>query len=1067
VINLLVVTARPKEENDVGYRTISRSLIEAIEKCQLRVNVELLRPGTYEALERHLEEKGAGFYHIIHFDAHGGLMSYEQIQAGAKANRYLYQQRYGREDLHPFEGVKAFLFLEGETKGKADPIEAKELADLLTGKGIPVCILNACQSGKQVKTPPAPLSKGGEGQDDSLTPPLARGVGGVNPDDSRETSLGSRLMAAGMQMVVAMGYSVTVTAASLLMEKLYRELFDNKGITEAIRLGRRELFNRKSRRAYFNQTIDLEDWLLPVVYCNQSVNLNLREFTPEEEEKFFESLGSQYRFTQPEYGFVGRDLEILKIEKALLRHNILLLQGMGGTGKTTLLNYLREWWQTTHFAEDVFYFGYDQKAWTLAQILFEIGKRVYDRFELSRFQAMNQAAQVQKLVAKLKTEPYILILDNLESVTGQRLAIQNTLSKKKQTELCDFLGQLVGGKTRVVLGSRSGEEWLKDQTFKTNIYQLQGLDPQSRSLLAEKILERHVVAHRISKIREDAEFARLMKLLAGYPLAMEVVLANLRQQSPKEILEKLQAADVNLDNKRESGDKTESILKCVEYSHSNLSPEAQKLLLCLVPFSGFMFRGSMPHYIKELQKLDPFKDYRFDNFDVAIQEAINWGLLSPDSKLPSLLTIQPVFPYFLKTKLGTLDKATSEALQDGFKNYYQFLAGYYEQLIGSKNVQEQQLGLFLCQKEYDNFYSALQICLDKQKSIDIFFCLSKYLDLIKDIQSNLKLSEIVTQSLEKYPPVFLESELGYQVSMAVDRLAKCYLQTKQYQQARLLYQQKLEMYPALKHIESTTKQLAIAGTYHNLGYVAQELREFAEARRNYQQALDIKIEFGDRYSQADTYHQLGYVAQELREFAEARRNYQQALEIYIESSDRYSQADTYHNLGNVAYLLEEFSEAKRNYQQALEIYIESSDRYEQASTYHQLGMVAQQLQEFAEARQNYQQALEIYIEFSDRYNQARTYHHLGIDAQELRDYQQARAYYQQALDIYIEFGDRYSQARTYGALGLLAEAQEDYLEARCNWQKALEIWIEYKDEYWCAIAREALERLPDSPENQD
>ena len=1067
MINLLVVTARPKEENDVGYRTISRSLIEAIEKCQLRVNVELLRPGTYEALERHLEEKGAGFYHIIHFDAHGGLMSYEQIQAGAKANRYLYQQRYGREDLHPFEGVKAFLFLEGETKGKADPIEAKELADLLTGKGIPVCILNACQSGKQVKTPPAPLSKGGEGQDDSLTPPLARGVGGVNPDDSRETSLGSRLMAAGMQMVVAMGYSVTVTAASLLMEKLYRELFDNKGITEAIRLGRRELFNRKSRRAYFNQTIDLEDWLLPVVYCNQSVNLNLREFTPEEEEKFFESLGSQYRFTQPEYGFVGRDLEILKIEKALLRHNILLLQGMGGTGKTTLLNYLREWWQTTHFAEDVFYFGYDQKAWTLAQILFEIGKRVYDRFELSRFQAMNQAAQVQKLVAKLKTEPYILILDNLESVTGQRLAIQNTLSKKKQTELCDFLGQLVGGKTRVVLGSRSGEEWLKDQTFKTNIYQLQGLDPQSRSLLAEKILERHVVAHRISKIREDAEFARLMKLLAGYPLAMEVVLANLRQQSPKEILEKLQAADVNLDNKRESGDKTESILKCVEYSHSNLSPEAQKLLLCLVPFSGFMFRGSMPHYIKELQKLDPFKDYRFDNFDVAIQEAINWGLLSPDSKLPSLLTIQPVFPYFLKTKLGTLDKATSEALQDGFKNYYQFLAGYYEQLIGSKNVQEQQLGLFLCQKEYDNFYSALQICLDKQKSIDIFFCLSKYLDLIKDIQSNLKLSEIVTQSLEKYPPVFLESELGYQVSMAVDRLAKCYLQTKQYQQARLLYQQKLEMYPALKHIESTTKQLAIAGTYHNLGYVAQELREFAEARRNYQQALDIKIEFGDRYSQADTYHQLGYVAQELREFAEARRNYQQALEIYIESSDRYSQADTYHNLGNVAYLLEEFSEAKRNYQQALEIYIESSDRYEQASTYHQLGMVAQQLQEFAEARQNYQQALEIYIEFSDRYNQARTYHHLGIDAQELRDYQQARAYYQQALDIYIEFGDRYSQARTYGALGLLAEAQEDYLEARCNWQKALEIWIEYKDEYWCAIAREALERLPDSPENQD
>jgi hypothetical protein len=173
-INLLMVTARPKEENDIGYRTISRPLIEAIEKCQLRVKVELLRPGTYEALERHLEEKGSGFYHIIHFDAHGALMKFQELQEGAKASRYLFQERYGREDLQSYDGVKAFLFLEGETKGKADPVEATELANLLTGKGIPVCILNACQSGKQVKTPPAPLIKGGEGQDDSLSPPLAQ-----------------------------------------------------------------------------------------------------------------------------------------------------------------------------------------------------------------------------------------------------------------------------------------------------------------------------------------------------------------------------------------------------------------------------------------------------------------------------------------------------------------------------------------------------------------------------------------------------------------------------------------------------------------------------------------------------------------------------------------------------------------------------------------------------------------------------------------------------------------------------------------------------------------------------
>ncbi|BAZ26624.1 hypothetical protein NIES4073_75320 [Kalymmatonema gypsitolerans NIES-4073] len=205
VINLLVVTARPNEEQDVGYRTISRPLIEAIENSQLAVNVKLVRPGTYEALARHLEEKGAGFYHIIHFDAHGALMKYQEIQNEATAKPYAYQVRWGRYDLQRYDGVKAFLFLEGETKGNADPVEATELADLLTGKGIPVCLLNACQSGKQVKPLVGQASRLAEegGQEDAH--PTRKDAHTTTEDDYRETSLGSQLMAAGMQMVAAMG----------------------------------------------------------------------------------------------------------------------------------------------------------------------------------------------------------------------------------------------------------------------------------------------------------------------------------------------------------------------------------------------------------------------------------------------------------------------------------------------------------------------------------------------------------------------------------------------------------------------------------------------------------------------------------------------------------------------------------------------------------------------------------------------------------------------------------------------------------------------------------------------
>ena len=55
-INLLIVTARPSGIRDVGYRTISRPLVEALRIANLRVQVEILRPGTYRSLENHLRD---------------------------------------------------------------------------------------------------------------------------------------------------------------------------------------------------------------------------------------------------------------------------------------------------------------------------------------------------------------------------------------------------------------------------------------------------------------------------------------------------------------------------------------------------------------------------------------------------------------------------------------------------------------------------------------------------------------------------------------------------------------------------------------------------------------------------------------------------------------------------------------------------------------------------------------------------------------------------------------------------------------------------------------------------
>lgn len=388
------------------------------------------------------------------------------------------------------------------------------------------------------------------------------------------------------------------------------------------------------------------------------------------------------------------------------------------------------------------------------------------------------------------------------------------------------------------------------------------------------------------------------------------------------MLQGLDAADVNLDC---DGGKTESILKCVEYSHGNLSAEAQKLLLCLAPFSGFIRRDLLGIYASELQKLEAFQDYPFEQFDEAVQEAIDWGLLAPIEVGPGL-TIQPVFPYFLRTKLAQQDATVREALREGFKNHYLEGARAYNQLMESKDAKEKELGVFFCRMEYENLYRALQICLERQDSISIFACLDKYFELIEDPKNALKLAEEVYQAVEQYPNEWKTDGENIQYQLVLNLVACCYFDAKQYSEARGVYQKELniEEIKGDRHSQATT--------YHQLGYIAQELREYEEARVNYQQSLRIKAELNDRYSQAMTYHQLGRVAQELREYEEARVNYQKALQIFVEFNDRYSQASTYGQLGLLAEAEGNPAEAINCLQKALEIFTEFGDEHSMGIT---------------------------------------------------------------------------------------------------------------------------------------
>ncbi|MDB5384950.1 MAG: hypothetical protein JWM11_596 [Planctomycetaceae bacterium] len=91
-------------------------------------------------------------------------------------------------------------------------------------------------------------------------------------------------------------------------------------------------------------------------------------------------------------------------------------------------------------------------------------------------------------------------------------------------------------------------------------------------------------------------------------------------------------------------------------------------------------------------------------------------------------------------------------------------------------------------------------------------------------------------------------------------------------------------------------------------------------------ALDLKIEFNARYEQASTYHNVGRVAQEQRQWEQAEQYYRKALDLKIEFNDRYEQAGTYHNLGAVAEEQREWEQAKHNFLTALSLFINYNEK---------------------------------------------------------------------------------------------------------------------------------------------
>ncbi|MBU7018636.1 MAG: CHAT domain-containing protein [Theionarchaea archaeon] len=807
---ILLVIARPFGERDISFSTIARPMLEALRPLRPYVKLEVLRPPTFDALVKTLNTK-RGHYHLVHFDGHGVF---------ARPSGSIMQ--FG-------SGGKGYLVFEKED-GTEDTVSSDRLGQALATCRVPLFILNACQSAEEGKT-------------DSYA------------------SVASQLVAVGAKGVVAMSYSVYGVAASKFMERFYETLINHASLSEAVAQARLKLYADADRVSLVGER-KLQDWMVPTLYQQEYDYVPIQEYQYTGEEPLID-MRKKAEEVCPEgkYGFIGRDYDILRIERCLLNAQkpLVILTGLGGSGKTELAYGFARWYAETEGCPGgVFATSFREKG-DFGQVVGSIAGYGTD------FSRLPDKEQWQFLIQYLRDNPCLLIWDNFETVKGYPEGAVPLATDAEREKLSLFLKALKNGKTRVIITTRKPhEDWLG---IAYTLIEVGGLTERDAGQLAKSILE--TVGRRPEDFKDDPEYSRLLTLLRGHPRSLEVVLPHLRRKSPSQIIEALQH---RID---EFGDVMDASL---QYAFVQLSDQAQKHLPLVGLFTSYVNEGVLSVISNE----SVYEEIIGESLDAAgwkkiLEEAASVGLIRPVSGVNEL---HPTFPSFLRQKMiSAVGKDGLDRLDTVFLEFYGgFAAHIYERLnkgdldvLTPVSIEEPNFLRALHLAEMNDLWANAQYIVG---IIGEFYKIRGRTSEWAALRTRLLswTGQEMSKDADPYKAHLLMYLLGNQ---ADDVQEKNELETAEECHQRIL--------AYLHSLNDERVEPNIAVAYNNLGRIAEERQQFDEAEQWYRKALEIYERLKLERDAADDYHQLGIIAQDAQErqqFYEAEQWYRKALEIY-------------------------------------------------------------------------------------------------------------------------------------------------------------------------------------------
>ena len=577
-LRMLFVTSRPDGAGFIDPRTDALPVLNAIEQVAGdRIEVEFLRPATYDNLKARLESRGEHRgklpIHILHFDGHGSFRRQKNAKdADQDLPKGELAQMRGRNDEQ--ENMGYLLFEKAD--GTIDPRSAKEMSAMLHTKKIPLVVLSACQSAMAA------------GED-----PLS--------------CVAARLTSGGLPAVIAMTYSVLVVTTQKLFESFYRNLAYGERVGEALENARQDLYDHPERlerqRGQNRVIMRLQDWFLPALYQVGNDGALFQVGDPsqpslESEEK----KDSNLRKVQ-ETKFWGRSRELWAIERAFVRGTRrITISVFGGMGKTYLAEEAGRWLlRTGMFARVCFisfadFQGVDPVSYAVSMLATVLDTNLIDGAAATR---------------ALREKAVLVILDNLETLRSplpplvkrrkrgrknlllereNKIRSKSPLSKRvRRDQVLLDLAKVwsEAGNSRVLLTTRAADLQHPDYP---NQGSLKHIPLPLRGLSEGDALD---YFQSLIKLPPEPQFGlppregllELFGLLDYHPLSLGLLAGQLKQRRALEVHQKLAQLVADTPNN--------PLLASLNLSVSRLDPQAQEWIKRLGVFQGGAFEDDL------------------------------------------------------------------------------------------------------------------------------------------------------------------------------------------------------------------------------------------------------------------------------------------------------------------------------------------------------------------------------------------------------------------------------------------------------------------------------------------